>query len=355
MACVVTKKLRRRTKIRGYPTPAEEQVRRLQGENDELRRALQAERDVNAGLRQRLGESPGPSPAAAPNLRSDYVPARANVTLSGSLETPGGGGGGLQNKSALIIKHMGRLVPDSVGGERFAGSTSAVHFVLSVQQALQSRRIYQLPFPESCFCIHLMEPFGSSTEILDTAGLDTALPGFVLQDPRQYFPLSAAYYSQQVDLFADGWGSFCPILATSDISNFLQSILDGAVSASRGSIDEQMSLLFQLCIILLLNRATASASTESRDDYDTTYLRLVRTMVPRLIGKGDMPSLQALSLFSLYLQATGQILLMAQLNGILVRLAQSLGLHRHSRRFKFVEGQVEMRKRVWWWVYMYDK
>lgn len=116
-----------------------------------------------------------------------------------------------------------------------------------------------------------------------------------------------------------------------------------------------MSLLFQLCIILLLNRASASASTESRNDYDTTYLRLVRTMVPRLIGKGDMPSLQALSLFSLYLQATGQILLMAQLNGILVRLAQSLGLHRHSRRFKFVEGQVEMRKRVWWWVYMYDK
>ncbi|KAI9931164.1 hypothetical protein MW887_010823 [Aspergillus wentii] len=34
--------------------------------------------------------------------------------------------------------------------------------------------------------------------------------------------------------------------------------------------------------------------------------------------------------------------------------AQSLGLHRHARRFTFCRGDVELRKRVWWCVYAVD-
>ncbi|KAI2816563.1 transcriptional regulator family: Fungal Specific TF [Aspergillus niger] len=40
--------------------------------------------------------------------------------------------------------------------------------------------------------------------------------------------------------------------------------------------------------------------------------------------------------------------------GQAVRLAQSLGLHRHSRRFRFCAGEMELRKRMWWCVYAVD-
>ncbi|KAL4879958.1 fungal-specific transcription factor domain-containing protein [Aspergillus karnatakaensis] len=44
-----------------------------------------------------------------------------------------------------------------------------------------------------------------------------------------------------------------------------------------------------------------------------------------------------------------------QLNGHMVRIAQSLGLHRHARRFRMGVGEIELRKRLWWWIYTFDR
>ena len=347
--CIVSAKLRRKTKIRGFQASSEDQIKRLQAENNELKRTLRAERETNASLHRRLEELSATT-AGTPNSRNELL---QSVTVSQLRPVSTHSQETSLSKPALIITHMGRLVLDSNGRERFAGSTSGVHFVLSVQQIIQNRRIRQQPFPESCFRLHLLEPYGSSSELLDTTDLEQGLPRSFVESLQQYFPMPLSFYTQQISLFVDIWGALCPVLAPSDLTRSMSRVSSLIISNLSDGSDDALLALFQICLVLILNSMPNNSVVET--NLISTYLSFVRTMVPRLISKGDLPSLHALILFSFYLQVTGQVLLMAQMNGVLVRLAQSLGLHRHSRRFKFMEGQVEMRKRMWWWIYIYDK
>lgn len=347
---MVSAKLRRKTKIRGFQASAEDHVKRLQAENDELRRTLQAERETNASLHRRLEEL-STTTVGTPSSRNELLHTTTAVGQLRPVSTHSHDTG--SSKSALIITHMGRLVLDSIGGERFAGSTSGVHFVLSVQKTLQNRHIRQHPFPESCFRLHLLEPCSSSAELLDLTNIDPGLPCAFIENFQHYFPMPVSFYTQQINGFVDAWGALCPVLAPSDLSKSISRLSSSTSPDLSGVSDDALLALFQVCVVLLINPISDTAGRA--DSFTSTYWAFIRIMAPRLISKGDLPSLQALIIFSFYLQITGQILLMAQMNGILVRLAQSLGLHRHSRRFKFIEGQVEMRRRMWWWIYLYDK
>jgi hypothetical protein len=60
-------------------------------------------------------------------------------------------------------------------------------------------------------------------------------------------------------------------------------------------------------------------------------------------------------LFGFYSQLSGDCLAMIRINGLMVSISQSLGLHRHARRFKMKTGEIELRKRVWWYVYVFDR
>jgi hypothetical protein len=84
-------------------------------------------------------------------------------------------------------------------------------------------------------------------------------------------------------------------------------------------------------------------------------LSLAHSLIDKVVSQGNLKSLQALSLFALYNQLSGHCLTLTTLNGTMVSLAQSLGLHRHARRFKMGVGEIELRKRLWWWVYVFDR
>jgi hypothetical protein len=124
----------------------------------------------------------------------------------------------------------------------------------------------------------------------------------------------------------------------------------------RGQVTIDYSTTLILLMILNIHESftTSVAQSSERSPDCPGRLSLAHRLIDRIDSQGNLKSLQALSLFALFNQLSGHCLTLASLNGIMVRLAQSLGPHRHARRFKMRVGEVELRKRLWWWVYVFD-
>lgn len=131
-------------------------------------------------------------------------------------------------------------------------------------------------------------------------------------------------------------------------SNSLFEELNGKES---GNID--YSTVMTLLMIITITRS--SEGTLEQDETVPLEFTLANQLLDKVMMQRDTKSLQALILFSLYNQLHGHCLAMTTLNGSMVSLAQSLGLHRHARRFKMPAGEIELRKRLWWWVYVFDR
>lgn len=236
---------------------------------------------------------------------------------------------------------MGRLVRDTDNVERFAGSTTGLHFIISVEQALMARGVIRSHLPENCLRLHLL---GSRDSVLpDLLAKTNRVRSSgnivsVLQQQLQY-PLTT--YVDEISQFETNWASLCPVLAKIDLTNSLQKALE---CLPNGELRD-VPCLFQILMILCINSAEA----------DHAKLELIVSLLPEIIFKGTIECIQSLILLGFYVQIRGHQLLMPQINGILVKSAQLAGLHRHSRRFKFGPGQVELRRRLWWCVYAFDK
>lgn len=297
---------------------------------------LRAEKDRNAVLQQQIARQEQHRP-----------PPDQDPASSGSTGAPAS----LQNERqhandpAYIIKHMGRLVHDEKGVGRFAGSTTGVHFVLSVEQECQKSLAMPGAFPASCFRLFLAQP----------SALDSwrhTNPGNYFDEIRQYLIHPAVYYCQQAEMFIKNWDAFCPVLVQNQLVADIHVLLDTLVN-SQGSQEIDCAVILMLLMILCINKYSEDASEA---DYTCQKeLSLANRLVDRVIIQRDIKSLQALILFALYNQLNGHCLAMTSLNGSMVSLAQSLGLHRHARRFKLSIGEIELRKRLWWWVYVFDK
>lgn len=109
-------------------------------------------------------------------------------------------------------------------------------------------------------------------------------------------------------------------------------------------------ILYQLLIIL----ATVTCGDVNDNHISRKYYVNSIDLHHHITTIGNLASLQALLLLLVYYQATAQHHLVYNTIGAVVRTAQSLGLHRHARRFRFCVGETEIRKRLWWCVYIFD-
>ncbi|KAJ5736490.1 uncharacterized protein N7483_001615 [Penicillium malachiteum] len=256
-----------------------------------------------------------------------------------------------QNKSrqnedlTYMIKHMGRLVHDEMGVGRFAGSTTGIHFVLTVEQ--QCQKVLNLPtgFPESCFRLFLAQ----TSPIRQNWITDMSVG-----DKSEFlgsFSNSLSYYLDQADRFINEWEAYCPVL----VRRQLMSDIRHTMETLHGSLNFQEldpAMLLTLTVILIINELDLDSGQQTSSHY--RYLHMAGTLINDIRARGDIKGLQALALCSLYYQLSGDCLGMTRINGIMVSLAQSLGLHRHSRRFKMKPCEIELRKRLWWWIYSFD-
>lgn len=345
--------IRRRTddNIERFSSTNEATVTSLRAEVQELRDRLQAEIETSKALRQDL-ERQSQQIQARPRKLAKTGQQNSKQTETPRQQTSSDAGRSLPDKSIYMIKHMGRLVHDAAGIDRFAGSTTGVHFVLGVEEACMRSLGYSSRFPESSFSLYLLTPNRASLA-------STAIPSTeaTLEDIRRYFRYPPDYYLNQINQFMQKWESFCPILVRDVVVKDVQQTLHH-IQANNEVQNIDYPVLQILALVLAINEfdntldddfgGQSLADSARHAELACRFIRKVETL-------HDLKALQALVLFAFYLQISGQSVWLVQISGLLVRMAQSLGLHRHDRRFKFCAGEVELRRRLWWWIYTFDK
>ena len=257
------------------------------------------------------------------------------------------------------ITHMGRLVPNGAGIEYFAGSTTGVHFVLSVQSQYQKAFKTDETFPKAFLCVHSFDSYPTVASNHAREGADTSISKSTLELEISLTVMNAHFYRSEVDKYFNNLACFYPILAKKQFYESFESFLD-SLSAGESNPEED-AFEFQLYSILALNSfydytksAISDLPSSAMLNLATKFQRTLQFRLPQIISNGSLSCLQGLLLYLLFAQATSQHALAIQLNGMTVRLAQLLGLHRHPRRFKFTTGETEIRKRIWSCVYILD-
>ncbi len=334
-------------------------IESLQREVAELREQLQT------SSRSVTGETEPDLPATSVRWRETprtmdrptSNPAASSPAMSLSVESAK-----LNPKhSTCVIRHMGRLVNDGSDTGRFAGSTTGVHFVSSVEEVCRRRCPSVEPFHEDCFRLHLLQPrlgFDMSAFGLHTITLPAA-DEVLVHHLRALVALPRESHARRLDVFLETWLSFCPLVPR---QWFLRCIEQ--MPGFGGEFSEQWrhgrvcATLHTLLLIGLINKTSKRQTPEDEalQIWDHPHLfGFIYLLQDRIIAHGDAWCLQSLIVYSFFLQINGQRTRMLQINGTLVRLAQSLGLHRHTRRFRFGPSENELRNRMWWWVYGFDK
>ena len=300
---------------------------------------LKAEQDRSANLQQELSRQQKfrlqPEPETTTTSVDHFRPAQKRT---------------ITDDPTYVIKHMGRLVHDGKGVGRFAGSTTGVHFVLTVEQECQKVLNLSGVFPESCYRLFLAE----SPSVSDYS---TGTVCFNDHDMiRTCLPHSAEHYYQQVDLFMQKWEPFCPVLVKTQLWADIRSLVNSLHRQyDQATVDYSTALILLMALNIHESFATHLAQSPEQTSGCLERLTVAHGLIDKVVSQGNLRSLQALSLFALFSQLSGHCLTLTYLNGIMVRLAQSLGLHRHARRFKMGVGEIELRKRLWWSVYVLDR
>jgi hypothetical protein len=318
---------------------------------------LQSERETNSLLRQQLAEQQNKL-ASADSL--SVAPTIYHGERSAFLNPPSvlGGPKLMSDDSSHVIKHMGRLVHDVTGVSRFAGSTTGVHFILSVEDSCKQALYLTESFPDSCYSLYLAGSAIGANKATSSATPDGYHQIWNLSSPEILELLGHPFdfYVAQIDEFLGCWEAFCPVLARKETVDAVCKMLEGIQDrAMADGVDN--STLCVLFSIMSINNLGRPISHPVRDQIGrlVSSNSIFDSLQSRLVARGDLYSLQGLVLLSFYYQLTGQSLGLIKVNGSMVRIAQSLGLHRHARRFRMNVGEIELRKRLWWWVYIFDR
>lgn len=254
-----------------------------------------------------------------------------------------------------VVGHLGRLVLGDSNAEFFAGSTTGVHFILSAQQQYQRHFQSSDHFPEGVFRLHVLEVCHGSVRMRPSEPDPHWIEAQFLNLPNFEYGFlcqqGSTSFGAVFDRFQHCWGILYPVILSKQFFAALDQLFQGIRAFSDNSF------LLQAYALLALD-AFSHHSPDSDVSHHTltqsNYDRILSDLFGRMPSRGDLTTLQALLLYLLYLQTTSQHSLGLRVCGMAVRLAQSLGLHRHSRRFRHILGETELRKRLWWCVYILD-
>ncbi|OGM41092.1 hypothetical protein ABOM_010421 [Aspergillus bombycis] len=344
--CSVSVRLKRRTTPRGYIEPTEELIQQLTQELESARDQLQLLSAREEGLHETITSQ-----------KKEIEQLRELVTAP----RPGGyTAHGERDSNGSVVAHLGRLVLGDGNSEFFAGSTTGVHFVLSAQQLYQTTFSSQEHFPECLFRLHILRPSGSPVAFEQPISVASCLGDVHLTSGNSFESLRNHLRNVGVvavrgafDKYQQCWGILYPVLLS---KQFLDAFDDTINDTWTTSMEPHLRVPFLLQVYALIALESIHGNTAATESGRLSYH--LDTILSNLLGqmpcRGDILSLQGLILYLLYLQMTSQHSLAVRVCGMVVRLAQSLGLHRHTRRFKHSPGESELRRRIWWSVYVLD-
>lgn len=238
-----------------------------------------------------------------------------------------------------VIGHMGRLVSNDDQTAMFAGSSTGVHFISQAEQQLQMLRIHTETFPSSIYSLYLHNIWGPSPK-----GLESQVVAAMISQ----LPLDAAGI---LEATIDHWTPLYPIVHKHSTVEALRRLND---DPEHGDI----SFLYQVLGLLALGTLGHPGScVQSHQHFlclSEKYYVMSAALTNQLQERPSLPTLQGLEIAQIYLQLSSRYSAASQLGGMATRMAQNLGLHRHSQRFKFDPLETELRRRVWWCQYSLD-
>ncbi|OJJ76899.1 hypothetical protein ASPBRDRAFT_140273 [Aspergillus brasiliensis CBS 101740] len=333
-SCVASKQLKRRTRPRRHLEQQERLLDELRVQNENLQREIQQLRashstNVNTSIWSDTSHI-----IQAPNIQ--VLPA----AVSSDTAT------GAKQQDQPVIKHLGRLVPLTASVDRFAGSTTGIYFIHCAETVYKSLFDSDKSFPDVVNRLHLVgacPEYSEPRHLLNPIDLTRPLH-YMLEDTR-------AFYLCKLTQFFESWSSVWPMLMKKQFLSSFHRIFDLVETHDPNLSASDFVILRQIFLVLSITAWQNRSSKESHSYYIKS-LECGRLTAPS--GSEDLPGLQSLLLTCLYLQLTRKHEEWIRTSGQVVRLAQSLGLHRHSRRFRFCAGEIELRKRIWWCVYAVD-
>ncbi|KAH7160738.1 fungal-specific transcription factor domain-containing protein [Dactylonectria macrodidyma] len=240
-----------------------------------------------------------------------------------------------------VVGHMGRLVSDDRQIAMFGGSSTGVHFISQAEQQMQLLRMHTDAFPSCAYSLHLHNIWGASSN---------SSPLELVQAMIANLPPDS---TRILETTIDRWTPLYPILHKGSTMEAFQNLLQ---NSSLGG-EDVVVLYLALGLLALGTLGQPGACTQSHYHFlclSETYYKMAATLLDTVLEKPCLQSLQGLEITQLYLQVSSRYTVASHIGGIATRLAQNLGLHRHSQRFKFDPLETELRRRVWWCQYSLD-
>lgn len=246
-----------------------------------------------------------------------------------------------------LSREVGRMNIDGRGVGRFMGSSSGIFFVGTAEQKLTS--FHQ-----------------TGTGKVDEALLRVDVDDLIIEYPLQ--PVVEDVWTsirlpvretaeRYVNAWFDSWRCIFPILHR---PSFMEA-MDRLYSAPTERRDPGFAAILFLVLAIgcrhtvLAGVANDGISTVHSSGEDIDLFGRSTTFRNNILAQNDIMTLQYQELLTLWYLYTGKRSLAFQMTGSVTRLALELGLHRHTRRFRFNPLLTELRKRAFWVGYLLDR
>ncbi|EWY81871.1 hypothetical protein FOYG_16077 [Fusarium oxysporum NRRL 32931] len=331
VVCVTTAKLKRNRKRKSF----------YEAQGIEQRRGTPPDVSQYApdtGYLQNAALSISPTNARTPQPLP-FQPAAQGTILPTALSSSGHQTSTTQVNEP-VIGHMGRLVADDRQAPMFGGSTTGVHFISQAEQQLQLLHMHKDALPSSAYGLYLHSPWGASVHSSASPVAD-----IIAQLPPNTIEIVGATI--------DRWTPLYPIVHKSSTIDAIHGLLSSY--QSRGY---DVVILYQTLALLALGMIGQKEDCIQQHNHflcaSEPFYMISTTLLERVIGQPCLQSLQGLVITQIYVQLSGRYSTASHISGLATRLAQTLGLHRHSDRFKFDPLETELRRRAWWCQYSLD-
>ncbi|KAF4979760.1 hypothetical protein FDECE_18014 [Fusarium decemcellulare] len=309
------------------------------GNGQHVQRAAQLGEALTPLSQSAISSRPMVLQQTAQNLPLSVMPnttdSRTSNTVAGNqLNT-------IKSAGEPVIGHMGRLVADDRQASMFGGSTTGVHFISQAEQQLQLLQMHKDAFPSCAYGLYLHSPWGASTQ----SSVAPMISDIVMQLPHNTVDI--------VEATINRWTPLYPIVHKPSTLDAIGKLL-GGYEATPSSI----TTLYQtLGLVALGTIGQAGDCIQQHHHFlclSERFYLISTTLFDRVIDQPSLQSLQGLVIMQIYLQLSGRYSTASHISGVATRLAQTLGLHRHSHRFKFDPLETELRRRAWWCQYSLD-
>ncbi|OIW22873.1 hypothetical protein CONLIGDRAFT_694810 [Coniochaeta ligniaria NRRL 30616] len=119
--------------------------------------------------------------------------------------------------------------------------------------------------------------------------------------------------------------------------------------------DPAWLMTLYMVFVLALETTADNGSTQRRLAAQSRYLAKAKTFLPEVIAGCTLSHIQALMLYCLQMHISRERNASWNITGASIRIAVAIGLHRNGVNPKCSPLERELRKRVWWTIYAFER